>query len=264
MGILNVTPDSFSDGGKYNSTKGALEHAEKLIADGADIIDVGGESTRPGSRNVAAGDEIERVVPVIGEIVKRFDVPVSIDTSKSGVAEAAVNAGAEIINDISGLRFDEQIGKIAAKYKTGLILMHSKGEFETLHIARQPVKNIVKEISEEFVGSIKKAQKSGVKTEQICLDPGVGFGKSPEENLEIIAKLDSICGRFPQYPVLVGTSRKSFIGRILGEKPPEERINGTIATNVLSVWNGARIVRVHDIESVAEALKLVDEIKKQL
>lgn len=264
MGILNSTPDSFSDGGKYISIDRALRRVESFVNDGADIIDIGGESTRPGSLKISDNDEIYRVVPIIQEIVSRFDIPLSVDTSKSLVAEAALDAGAEIINDISGLRFDIRIGEVVAKYKAGLVLMHSRGEFETLHGPKEPAENIIREVSESLSASITKARKCGISDDRICLDVGIGFGKTQLENLELIAKIDIICKEFSQYPMLIGTSRKSFIGKILDDAPTDGRLNGTVATNVISVWNGANIVRVHDVKAIAEALRLVDEIKKEL
>lgn len=261
MAILNVTPDSFSDGGKFNSIESALKQAEKIIKEGADILDIGGESTRPNSERVSAEDEINRVVPIIKAIVKRFDIPVSIDTSKSEVAEKAIESGAEIINDISGLKFDERIAVISAKYKTGLVLMHLRGSFEEMH-KQEPVADIFWEVSRGFRESIKKAKSFGVKDEQICLDIGIGFSKTFEQNLELIAKMDKLCKEFSKFPMLVGNSRKSFIGKILGEDLPEKRLNGSLAANVLAVWNGANIIRVHDVKETVEALKVAEAIKK--
>lgn len=263
MAILNVTPDSFSDGGKFFSVENALQQAEKLIEEGADILDIGGESTRPNSERVSAEDEINRVIPIIEAISKRFDIPISIDTSKSEVAEKAVESGAEIINDISGLTFDEKIGEIAAKYKTGLVLMHLRGNFEEMH-KQKPVENILSEVSNGFQKSIEKAEKFGVKKEQICLDVGIGFSKTFEQNLELVAKMNQLCEKFSEFPMLFGASRKSFIGKILAEELPEKRSNGTLAANVLAVWNGANIVRVHDVKSTVEALKVSEAIRDQL
>lgn len=255
MGILNITPDSFSDGGKYLSAEDALAQAEKIIADGADIIDVGGESTRPGSKPVDINEEIHRVVPVIEAVAKRFNVPISIDTSKSNIAEKAVNAGAEIINDISGLRFDERIAEIAAKSGSGIILMHSRGDFETLH-SQPSVDDIFAEVRKDFQRAINVANIHVVKDNQIMLDVGIGFGKTQEQNLELIAKLDKLVQEFPEYPILVGASRKSFIGRVLGDVPPLERLGGSIAAALIAVQNGAKIVRVHDVKETVAALKV--------
>jgi dihydropteroate synthase len=263
MAILNITPDSFSDGGKYNSLENAVKQAEKLIEEGADILDIGGESTRPNSERVPIEEEITRVFPVIEAIAKRFDIPISVDTSKSEVAEKAVESGAEIINDISGLKFDERIAEIAAKHKTGLILMHLRGSFEEIH-KQESVENIFTEVPNGLTQSIETAKSFGVKDEQLCLDVGIGFSKTFEQNLELIAKLDKLCKEFSNFPMLVGTSRKSFIGKILGDVPTSERLNGTLATNVLAAWNGANIVRVHDVKQTVEALKVVEAIKREL
>jgi dihydropteroate synthase len=254
MGILNVTPDSFSDGGEFLSVDDALRHAEAMIADGADIIDVGGESTRPGSGQVAAEDEIKRVVPVIEAITKRFDTPVSIDTTKSDVAVASVAAGAEIINDISGLRFDEKIADVAARTNAGLVLMHSRGDFAAMH-TQSPVKDIFAAIVDGLKRSIDIATARGVRSEQIAVDVGIGFGKTREQNLELLAKLDKIVGEFKEYPMLIGTSRKSFLTRILGNVSPTERMGGSLATALVAIHNGVRILRVHDVRETVSAIK---------
>lgn len=263
MAILNVTPDSFSDGGKFFQIDESVRRAEKIIAKGADIIDIGGESTRPNSRQIPAEEEIRRVVPVIEAIKKRFDIPVSIDTGKSEVAEKAVEAGAEIINDISGLRFDEKIAGIAARTNAGLVLMHSRGTFEMMH-KLPPVENIFEDISAGFRQSIEKARSFGVKNEQIVLDIGIGFGKTLNQNLELLAKLDKLVSKFEKYPVLIGVSRKSFIGKILGGVPANERLYGSLASTSIAAFNGAKIVRVHDVKETVETLKVIDEIKKEL
>lgn len=263
MGILNVTPDSFSDGGRFLGVEAALRQADKMIAEGADILDIGGESTRPNSRRVSAAEETGRVLPVIAEIERRFRVPVSIDTSKSDVAARAVEQGAEIINDVSGLRFDPRLGEVAAREKTGLVLMHLRGEFETMH-RQPPVSDILKEVADGFRQSVRQAVAAGNEPERICLDPGIGFSKTFEQNLELIAKLDKLCKMFPEFPMLVGLSRKSFIGKILADAPVEQRLAGTLAAGAVSVWNGAAIVRVHDVRETVEMVKVVRELKKNL
>lgn len=263
MGILNVTPDSFSDGGEFFSVDAALRQAEKLIEEGADILDIGGESTRPTSKRISDEEEIKRVVPVIEAVVKRFDCPTSVDTSKSFVAEKAVEAGAEIINDVSGLRFDERVGKVAASFKTGLVLMHLRGDFETMH-KQKPVENILKEVSEGFHLSIEKAENFGISKENIALDVGIGFSKTFEQNLELTAKLNWLCEEFPNFPMLVGASRKSFIGKILGDAPTGERLQGSLAAAAIACWNGANILRVHDVAATVETLRVVDKIKSEL
>ena len=263
MAILNVTPDSFSDGGKIHSIDEALRRTEKFVEEGADILDIGGESTRPNSERVAADKETRRVAPVIEAISKRFDVPVSIDTSKSEVARKAVEAGAEIINDVSGLRFDEQIAEVAANCRTGLILMHSRGTFETMH-KLPAVENILTEVSKGFRQSIEKAKIFGVKTDCLALDVGIGFSKTFEQNLKLVAELDKLVTEFPEYPMLVGTSRKSFVGKITGIETPGERINGSLASAAIAVWNGANIVRVHDVKETVEAIKVVEAIANKI
>ena len=263
MAILNVTPDSFSDGGKLASVDDALRQAEEFINEGADILDVGGESTRPGSSRVSIDEEIRRVVPVIESIAKRFDVPISVDTTKAEVAERAIEAGAEVINDISAMRFDERIGEVASLNGTGLVLMHSRGEFETMHT--QPlVAEIFDEVSACFRTALATAKDFGVADECIALDVGIGFGKTPDQNLALIAKLDKLTAEFPDHPMLVGTSRKSFIGKLLDDAPVTERLSGSLATAAIAIWNGANIVRVHDVRETVEIVKLINALRDQL
>ena len=259
MGILNVTPDSFSDGGRYADPEAALRRAEAMIAEGADIIDLGGESTRPGSQPVSAETEAERTIPIIEAIVKRFDTPISIDTSKSEVAGRAVDAGAEIINDISGLRFDANIARAAAGRNAGLILMHSRGEFGAMH-SQPAVADIVAEVTAGLRRSVETARSAGVADDTIVLDIGIGFGKTLGQNLELIAKLDRLVSEFEPYPILVGTSRKSFIGKTLDDAPPTERLGGSIASALAAIHNGARIVRVHDVRETVGAIKIAAAI----
>ncbi|HSE32999.1 MAG TPA: dihydropteroate synthase [Pyrinomonadaceae bacterium] len=264
MGVLNVTPDSFSDGDQYLSPEAAVAHAEEMIAEGADMIDVGGESTRPGGEPVSAEEEIQRVVPVINELSKRTRIPISVDTTKSEVARAALDAGASIVNDISGLRFDFYVADAAASAGAGLVLMHSRGTPATLH-RLPPVADIIPEVTNSLRASVHMAERRGVKRESIVIDPGIGFGKSQEQNLELIAKLDQLIAAFPDLPVLVGTSRKSFIGRILADNDgtpasADQRLHGTIASMLASVLNGAHIVRVHDVKASIEALKTIQAI----
>lgn len=263
MAVLNLTPDSFSDGGKFFSIENALKQAEKLVEEGADILDIGGESTRPNSKRVSTKEEVRRVVPVIEAITKKFDIPISIDTTKAEVAERAVNTGAEIINDISGLRFDEKNAQVAGKHNAGLILMHSRGNFATMH-KQTPVEDIFREVSGSFRQSIKKAENFGVKPENIALDIGIGFSKTLEQNLELLAKFNQLAAEFQDFPLLVGASRKSFIGKILGDTQASERLNGSLAAAAISVWNGANIVRVHDVRATIEILKIVKAVKKHL
>ncbi|HKP47959.1 MAG TPA: dihydropteroate synthase [Pyrinomonadaceae bacterium] len=266
MGILNVTPDSFSDGNQFLSREKAVAHAEQMITEGADIIDVGGESTRPGGAAVvSAEEEISRVIPVIGQIAQRFDVPVSIDTTKAEVARAALQAGASMVNDISALRFDFHVADEAAKAGAGLVLMHSRGTPVTMH-KLPPVADILSEVKKSLRSSISMAEKRGVKRESIVIDPGIGFGKSQQQNIELIAKLDHLIAAFPDFPLLIGTSRKSFIGRILADKngepaPADKRLSGSLATMTAAILKGAHIVRVHDVKATVETVKVTDTIR---
>ena len=260
MGVLNVTPDSFSDGGQFFSTDKAIAHAEQMVAEGADIIDIGGESARPGSDFISEEEELRRVIPVIEHLAPRISVPISIDTTKSSVARAALAAGAEIVNDISGLRFDAGIAEAVAESKAGLVLMHSRGtpkNMQTLPSVQDVVTEVINGLSE----SIALAEQNGVPRERIAVDPGIGFGKTGEQNLELIAKIDNLTREFPDLPMMVGTSRKGFIGKLLGDAPANERLYGSIATVVAAVFKGAHIVRVHDVQATIEALRVVDAIR---
>src|SRR5215212_1249973 len=260
VGILNVTPDSFSDGGQFFDLGLALAHAEQMISEGADIIDVGGESTRPGGEPVSVEQEIARVVPVIEALAQRSNVPISVDTTKSEVARAALDAGAAIVNDISALRFDFYVADAVARAGAGLVLMHSRGTPATLH-RLPPVADIMHEVTRSLRASINMAERRGVKRESIVIDPGIGFGKSQEQNLELLARLDQLIAAFPEYPLLIGTSRKSFIGRILADEngtpaPAEDRLHGTMATITTAVLKGTHIVRVHDVKATVETIRV--------
>ena len=261
MGVLNVTPDSFSDGGEFFSLDRAVAHAEQMIAEGADIIDIGGESTRPGSAFVTEEEELQRVIPVIERLAAKTSVPISIDTTKSSVARAAIAAGAEIVNDISGLRFDPSIADEAAKAKAGLVLMHSRGTPKTMQ-QLPPADDIMGEVIGELRTSVLVAEGRGVALDRIAIDPGIGFGKTVAQNVELIAKLDQLAGEFADYPVMIGTSRKSFIGKLLSGAPVDEREHGTIASVTVSVLKGAHIVRVHDVKAAVEAIKVADAVKR--
>ena len=267
MGILNVTPDSFSDGGQFNTLDAALAHAEQMMAEGADIIDVGGESTRPGGEPITVEEEIRRVVPVIEGLSRRSDVPISVDTTKSEVAQVALDAGAAIVNDISALRFDFYVADAVARAGAGLVLMHSRGTPATMH-RFPPVADIMHEVTHSLRASINMAERRGVKPESIVIDPGIGFGKSQDQNLELLAKLDQLIAAFPDYPVLIGTSRKSFIGRLLADAsgtpaPAEDRLHGTLATITTSVLKGAHIIRVHDVKAAVETIRVTESIRKE-
>lgn len=249
MGILNVTPDSLSDGGSYTSIDKAMEQAEKMIQQGADIIDVGGESTRPGHVQIGDEEEIKRVVPVIREIKKKFDIPVSIDTYKSAVAKAALEAGADLLNDIWGFRYDEKMAELAAEYDVPVCLMHNRDNLD--------YDDFMEDVKKDLQISLDIAEKYGVKKENIMLDPGVGFGKTYEQNLMVMNHLEEIVDM--GYPVLLGTSRKSVIGLTL-DLPVDEREEGTLATSVLGAIKGCQFVRVHDVEKNVRALKMTDAI----
>jgi dihydropteroate synthase len=259
MGILNVTPDSFSDGGKYAVIDTALAHAEQMISAGADIIDVGGESTRPGSSPVDPAIEIERVVPVIELLTSQHNIPVSIDTTKSSVAAAAINAGAEVINDISGLRWDPALVDIAVETGAGLVLMHSRGSFDSMH-SQPPVDDIVADVIEALHNSVTTALQRGVSADRIAIDVGIGFGKTVEQNLELIAKLDRIVSEFQDHPMVVGASRKSFLAKAAGA-PSADRLGGSIATALIAAKNGASILRVHDVAETVSALRMFSVLK---
>lgn len=265
MGILNVTPDSFSDGGKFFSTDKALAQAEQMIAEGADIIDIGGESTRPGAALITAEEEMQRVLPVIRELTKRSSVPISIDTTKAAVARAAIDAGAAIVNDISALRFDFHIADQVAKAGAGLVLMHSRGTPATMQ-RLPPVADVMEEVTSSLRSSIAMAERRGVKRESIVIDPGIGFGKTAEQNVELIAKLDQLTAALPEFPILVGTSRKSFIGHLLKDEngnpiPAIERLHGTMASVTAAILKGAHIVRVHDVKATVETVRTADALR---
>lgn len=252
MGILNVTPDSFSDGGKYNQLDCAFRHAEEMLKEGADILDIGGESTRPGHVQISVEEEIERVVPVIEGIKKRFDVPVSIDSYKSEVAKEAIQAGADLVNDIWGLKYDEKMASLIAKEKVACCIMHNRKQ-SIYH-------DFMKEVLLDLKESIQIAKKAGIEEDKIILDPGVGFGKTYEMNLEAIKEV----GRLKEfgYPILLGTSRKSVIGLTL-DLPTDQREEGTLVTTILGILNGCSFVRVHDVEANKRAIRMAEAILRE-
>ncbi len=259
MGILNVTPDSFSDGGRYFHRETAFERALEMQEEGADLIDIGGESTRPGAEKVSAQEEIKRVIPVIEKLAGRMRIPISIDTYKSDVARAALSAGASLINDISGLKFDPEMSAVAAESRVPVILMHIKGTPRNMQ--RNPsYKSLIHEIIEYLRESISIARKAGVCEELIIIDPGIGFGKTVDHNLEIIQRLDEFSGL--EKPILLGPSRKSFLGKILGERTVDLRLEGTAAAVAIGIANGANIVRVHDVKEMLEVARIADSIKR--
>ena len=259
MGVLNVTPDSFSDGGKFFDAERAIEQAMAMERGGADLLDIGGESTRPGSAGISAQEELARVLPVLQALRGRLKIPVSIDTQKTEVAEAALDAGAQIINDISGLKSDPRIAEVAARRRVPLILMHMRGEPRTMQ-ARGFARDVMQDVMQGLRKSVGVARKSGVGKSQIILDPGIGFGKSFAQNYELLQKLAQLAKL--SYPLLVGTSRKGFLGAALARDgkpaPPEERIWGTAATVTASILNGAHIVRVHDVREMVQVARVAD------
>lgn len=262
MGVINLTPDSFSDGGRHFAGKRAWPAAERMAQDGVDIIDIGGESSRPGAGPVTAEEEMERVGRYLDIMIKitAYRGPYSVDTTKASVARVALEAGVEIVNDISGLRFDPALAEVAARYDAGLILMHSRGTFETMH-KQEPVEDILKEVAGDWRRGIAEAERSGVRRERIVLDPGIGFSKTQKQNVELLAKLDVLARDFADFPLLVGTSRKSFVGHLLGGAPVNKRVHGTMASVAAAALRGASIVRVHDVRAAVETVKVIDAIK---
>ncbi len=249
MGILNMTPDSFSDGGKFNRIDKAVDHARQMVEDGADMIDIGGESTRPGFAAVPVEEELERVIPVIEAIRKEVQIPISIDTYKAEVAKQAIIAGAHVINDVWGAKADDEMANVAARYDVPIILMHNRKDQQYDHFYR----DVVNDLSE----SISFVKAAGVKDERIILDPGIGFAKDLFYNLEMMRNLDKLVSI--GYPVLLGTSRKSMIGNVL-DLPVEERLEGTGATVCFGIQKGCQIVRVHDVKEIARMAKMMDAL----
>lgn len=253
MGILNVTPDSFSDGGNYNTLDKALFHAEQLIQEGADIIDIGGESTRPNYTLISEEEEIERVISVIHKIKSRFNILISIDTYKGNVAKQSIEAGADLVNDIWGLKYDKEMPSIIAKQNCSVCIMHNR------KVEENPYKDFKQDIINDLQDSIQLAKEAGIKKENIIIDPGIGFGKTYEQNLQCIQNLEW----FHQlgYPVLLGVSRKSVIGLAL-DLPVTQREEGTIATTILAAQAGCGFVRVHDVKKNKRAIRMIEKIKE--
>lgn len=252
MGILNVTPDSFSDGGKWNSLEKALRHAEDMVKEGAAILDIGGESTRPGHVQISIQEEIDRVVPVIEAVKKEFDVPVSIDSYKGEVVEAALMAGANLVNDIWGLKYDRRVADLIARWKVPCCLMHNRSQAD--------YGDFLSEMCSDMEESVAIARQAGIQDDQIILDPGVGFGKTYENNLTAIHHLERLCGL--GFPVLLATSRKSVIGLTL-DLPADQRLEGTLATTVLGVCKGASFIRVHDVKENLRAIRMTQAILRE-
>ncbi len=256
MGVVNVTPDSFSDGGRYFSPREAIDRCLKIVDEGADLIDIGGESTRPDSRPVSANQELERILPVIEAVRPQVAVMISVDTYKSRVAEEALKAGADLINDISSFRFDPGIAKVVARSEAGVVLMHCRGTPATMH-QLPPSTDIIRDVHDGLQIAVNTAYKSGIDRDRIVVDPGIGFGKDAVENLQILNRL-----RFPEelgLPVLVGPSRKRFIESVLG-LPVDQRLVGTVAAAVVAVLNGAHMLRIHDVAEVRQATQVTDAI----
>ncbi len=257
MGVLNVTPDSFSDGGKFLNCSAACKRALQMEREGADIIDIGGESTRPGSLGTCLEDEMARVIPVMKKLKGRLKIPVSVDTTKYEVALAALKQGASIINDISGLRNDKRLASLCADYSAGLVIMHSKSR--PLTMQKNPVyKDLLKDITNYILKGIRAAETAGIKRESILIDPGIGFGKRLKHNLEIIGNIDYF--KRIGFPLMIGLSRKSFIGK-LSALNTNERLVPTIAANAIAVYNGVDIVRVHDVKEAVLAVKIARSIR---
>lgn len=250
MGILNVTPDSFSDGGQYDRFDKAVQQARKMADEGADFIDIGGESTRPGATEVDAEEEQKRVLPVVEQLVQELDVPISVDTYKAPVAEAALKKGAHLINDVWGFRRDPEIANVAADFNAPVILMHNqKGTVYEMDIM-EAIKHFLEK-------SVEIGLKAGIKENQIMIDPGIGFGKTPEQNIQVMARLDEL--RPMGFPILLGTSRKSMIGKIL-DLPTDQRLEGTLATTAIGIISGVAVIRVHDVQENVRAALVADAI----
>ncbi len=259
MGILNTTPDSFSDGGRFARPEAALRQVETLVGAGADIIDVGGESTRPGSAGVSLEEELDRVLPVVTRIRERFDVLISVDTSKAALARAAVEeGGADLINDISALRFDERMGETLARLEVPVVLMHMKGTPGTMQLAPD-YGDVMREVGEFFDERIEAAVSAGILRERLILDPGFGFGKRLEDNLTLLRRLSEF--RTRELPLLVGLSRKSFLGKISGEEQPGQREFETVSAGLLAVLAGADVLRVHDVAATVKSLAVLRAVR---
>ncbi|MDD2501526.1 MAG: dihydropteroate synthase [Geobacter sp.] len=260
MGILNVTPDSFSDGGCFNSVERAVERALQLEAEGADLLDIGGESTRPGAPAVSVAEESARILPVLEALSNRLTIPISVDTWKSEVADACLTAGAEIINDISGLHFDPTLAEVVARHQAGLVLMHTRGTPRQMQ-QDTAYADLLGEVTTSLLQSAATARSAGIVHEQIALDPGICFAKDLQGNLELLRRLPELCCL--GYPLLVGTSRKSFIGKTLQREAPADRLFGTAATVAHAVTSGARIVRVHDVQAMKDVALMAHAINNQ-
>jgi dihydropteroate synthase len=257
MGVLNVTPDSFSDGGDYFGTDAAVTRALEIEREGADILDIGGESTRPGSQGISAAEEMQRILPVLEKLRGRIKIPISVDTSKAEVAEAAAYQGAEILNDVTALRADGRLAEVARKRKLPLILMHMRGEPRTMQI-KPFARDVLHDVVVGLRRAVAVARRAGVSKSQIILDPGIGFGKSAAQNFELLGRLPELARL--GFPLLVGTSRKGFIGKALGGVPESERLWGSAAAVAASIFGGAHIVRVHDAAEMVQVARIADGV----
>lgn len=257
MGVLNVTPDSFSDGGRYTNPDAAVAHALRMVEQGADVLDIGAESTKPGALPIDEEEERRRLIPIVRAICRQTTIPVSIDTTKASIAQQALDAGAALINDISALRFDARMGEVVAKSGAGLILMHMQGNPQTMQHAAQYT-DVVEEVRQFLKTRLDAAKESGIPPERILLDPGIGFGKNCQHNVVLLDRLDALLtlGR----PLVVGVSRKAFIGKILG-RPIDERLMGTAGAVAVAVMKGARMVRVHDVAPIRDVVKMIEAIQ---
>ena len=258
MGVLNVTPDSFSDGGEFNKPLSALYQAQALAEKGADIIDIGGQSTRPGAEQISVEEELERVLSVIKVIRPKIDIPISVDTTRATVAKRAINAGADIVNDISGGTFDSSMFSTVASLNVPIVLMHIRGTPQTMQ-QMTDYQDVIQEISNFLSQQITAAVAAGITREKIIIDPGIGFAKNLEQNLEIFRRLKEL--KKLNCPILIGASRKSFIGRILNQPDPKARVWGTAAACCAAIFNGADILRVHDVEQMRDVSMVADAIK---
>ncbi len=260
LGILNITPDSFSEGGLHFDKSKAVDHALRMADEGADIIDIGGESTRPGSDPVTAEEEIGRIIPVIAVLAKKVNIPLSVDTYKAEVARRALGAGASIVNDISGMRFDPEMPEVVSEYKVPIVLMHIKGNPKVMQ-ANPTYEALIPEIIDYLRVSIRLAVTVGIPEDRIIIDPGIGFGKTFGHNLEIINNLQEFTAL--EKPVLIGPSRKAFLGKILGGAPASERREATAAAVAISIMKGANMIRVHDVKEMVKVAKVADAIKRE-
>ncbi len=257
MGILNITPDSFSDGGKFNDIHSAISQVKYMIDNGADIIDIGGQSTRPGAEQISFSEEFNRVIPIIKAIRQQFSIPISIDTTRAKIAQEAITAGADIINDISGGTFDEEILTIAGRLDVAIILMHMRGNPQTMQKMTN-YQNLITEITDFLSRQRQKAIACGVDSSKIIIDPGIGFAKTPGQNIELLRRLSEF--KALKVPILIGTSRKSFIGEIINQKDPLKRVLGTAATCCSAIMSGADILRIHDVAEIYDVSRVADAI----